>query len=233
VKDGLYTITCIHSEENNKMQQFNTRRKIPTIALFAAGSLVVTGCATETGQGAVGGAALGAIAGALIGGKKGAAIGAAAGAALGAATGAYLKQRREQYASLEDMANEEIRIADMRNSTIARENDDLQEQLASLNTEIAALDADVERTAADKQKLQGEADSLKARIAALDTLIDKTQEDIKNQQTIVTHLRNNEKVAEADRLNTLLEQQRDVQLARLRATRADAAQTLSEVQAYI
>lgn len=215
------------------MLAITSRKRSAAIALLAAGSMTVTGCATETGQGAVGGAALGAIAGALIGGGRGAAIGAAVGAAAGAVTGAYLQQRREQYASLEEMASEEIRIADNRNSEIARENDALQAELNSLNAEIASLDADVERTATQKQALQGDADALRSQIASLDSLIETTQEDIKNQETIVAHLRNNDKVAEADRLNQLLQQQRDVQLARLRETRAEASQTLADVQAFI
>lgn len=216
------------------MHHAQSRRRMHSVALLAAASsLAVTACTTETGQGAVGGAAVGAIAGALIGGKKGAAIGAAAGAALGAATGAYLQKRREEYATLEEMAREEIRIADNRNMQLASENQQLQNELSSLNAEIATLDANVAQTSAKKQALQAKANSLKARIAWLDALIEKTQKDIDDQQSIVTELRKNAKLAEAERLDTLLRRQRDVYLAQLRTTRADAAQTLSDMQPYI
>ena len=131
------------------------------------------------------------------------------------------------------MAYGEIRIANTRNASIARENDRLQAELSTLDAEIAALDAGAARTAAEKQRLLNQANSLNAEIASLDALIDKTQQDINDQETIVAHLRRNAKVAEADRLNSLLIAQRDVYLARLRQTRAEAAQSLSDVQAYI
>ena len=74
------------------------------IVVGLIGSLLVGGCASNKGKGAViggvGGAALGAGIGALAGGKKGAVVGGLAGAAVGAGTGVLIghymdKQEKE------------------------------------------------------------------------------------------------------------------------------------------
>ncbi len=64
--------------------------KVVALFVFIAG---MSGCATKTQSGALGGAAVGGLAGAMMGNSKTAAIGAAAGAVTGAIVGQQLDKK--------------------------------------------------------------------------------------------------------------------------------------------
>ena len=64
--------------------------------LFLAGCILLVGCATRTGTGALAGGGLGAATGGIIGGGKGALVGGVVGAVAGGLVGASLDEQDRQ-----------------------------------------------------------------------------------------------------------------------------------------
>lgn len=97
------------------------------------------------GTGAATGTALGALVGGLVGGKKGLLIGALSGAALGTGTGYMVADRNQSQQITEDQLNQQIAAAHQIAMTAqadaqqaAQQVDAAQQQLATLNQQIAS-----------------------------------------------------------------------------------------------
>ncbi|MGI9510615.1 MAG: hypothetical protein ACR2QJ_14840 [Geminicoccaceae bacterium] len=121
-------------------------------AALLTGLLFLSACAADDrnatrAQGAGAGAALGAGIGALIGGgdAEDILIGAAVGGLAGLAVGETVARQKADYASTEDMIVQERRIVSEKADQIASYNANLERNLDTLNSDIAALEAEIAR----------------------------------------------------------------------------------------
>jgi chromosome segregation ATPase len=118
------------------------------VCAIAAGSLALSGCASDNtvGGGAAAGAAAGGLIGGAAGGDRGALIGLIAGGLIGAGVGAYVKSQKDKYASIED------RIAGERQLTLQATRT-ANQLVASSDAQLQALDlqlADLDNSRAEK-----------------------------------------------------------------------------------
>lgn len=158
--------------------------KIRSAALLTA-LLFISACAVNDqnatrAQGAGAGAALGAGLGAVIGGDaEDILLGAAIGGLAGLAVGETVARKKADYATAEDMVVQERSIVTEKADQIGAYNAGLEQQLDSLNRDIAVLEAALSEGRADHsaklelhQRVVTDLDQARQRLAEVNQEID-------------------------------------------------------------
>jgi len=116
-------------------------------------------------EGAVIGGILGGLIGLAAGDSKGAAIGAVVGAGLGYAVGSEVAKRKQEYATTEEFLNAEIARTAEFNDTARAQHERLRRDIAALDKETAALQAQYRAGQASRAQLAAKKRDLDAKLA--------------------------------------------------------------------
>jgi hypothetical protein len=116
-------------------------------------------------EGAVLGGILGGLIGLAAGDSKGAAIGALVGAGVGYAVGSEVAKRKQQYATTEAFLDAEIARTAEFNQTARAQHERLRRDIAALDKETAALQAQYRAGQASRAQLAAKKRDLDAKLA--------------------------------------------------------------------
>lgn len=163
-------------------------QKVSWAALFSVAML--SGCADDQqatrASGAGLGAALGCGIGALItGDASGCAIGALAGGTGGFLVGNEVADRKQQYASMEDLLDGEIAKTEETNRALVRRNRQLRDDLQTRQATLVALESDVAASQATERRKQAEVTKIKKESAEAQQLLEDARQELAIQQELL------------------------------------------------
>lgn len=180
-------------------------------------TLLLSGCAgmndSDTtraqgaGVGAAGGAAAGGILGQLIGKDStstllGAAIGAAVGAGAGYFYGNHVANQKEKFASQEDWLNACIVSATKTNQETRAYNEKLAAQITSLKARSKALKKSYKKKTVTRAEMLAQKQKVENTLKTAQRHLDKAKYELKEQQTVVQHIKPGESPEQSRVLNS-------------------------------